>query len=583
MSTTTGLGTAPGAITGPLPGLPAGSNVQYQVGYTAEDPRIAAYRLGLIEEARQLYNAPLDLPAYEVAGPSAGQIQAGDLARQGIGAYTNYLNAGSQGITQGQALTQQGAELAARLDVAPEFKSAQDAMSSGLGAAGQLSKYSTLAGQGLDEVRSGIGAIQGARMGLNDYLQADLGRSNEAINQAYNILQTAGPSNFRPTQKILTGARGTADLASQEAALAAQGVGPSGKIDTSSFAAPGTAASMMSPYMQNVVDIQTREALRQDAIAKQARAAQAVRSGAFGGTREGVVEAEAQRNLATQLGDIQAAGLQQAYQQAQQQFNAEQQAKIAAGQANQQYGVQGAQLGLQAAAQRFQQAGFDANTAMQMAQLEQTRQQQALQQASAMQGIGGLRGQQSIQQTQLGQAGVQLAGSLGAQEAQLGGMLPAQIAQAQAGIDAQRAGLYGTLGQGIGSLAAQRAGIDLQRAGVLNQSGATMGQLGTQQAALGQAASQLGQADVSTMMSIGAMEQANKQAQLDAIRATSMQDTMAPFQQLAFVSDIYRGAPSTQSSLIASSQPAASPFQTAAGLGIAGISAAAGAKKVGLM
>jgi hypothetical protein len=675
--------------------------------------------LGLIEEARQLYNMPLDLPAYQVAGQSRGQIEAADAARQGIGAYVDFLNAGSSGITQGQALTQQGAELAARLDVAPEFRSAQSALSAGLGAAGQLSRYSTRAGAGLDEVRTGIGAIQGAREGLNNYLQADLGSSNQAINRAMGIMQGAGPSDFSQEQGILQGSRSIAQRAADEAAQAArlgpaptveaarmgavapvqaervgQGIGgiqaaqstydprlqtfqmgPAERIQTESFAAPGTAKAMMSPFMQEVVDIQTREALRQDAIAKQARAAQAVRAGAFGGTREGVVEAEAQRNLATQLGDIQATGLQQAYQQAQQQFNTEQQARLAAQQANQQagltvgqqnlsaqlgvqalgagqiglqtslanlsaeqqarvqneanrlqsqgmnqtaalqaalsnqqidyntglqnaqmlqqanlanqamqgqYGIQGAQLGLQAAAQRFQQAGFDANTAMQMAQLDQTQQQQALQQAAAIQGIGALRGQQSIQQAQLGQAGVQLAGSLGAQEAQLGGMLPAQIAQAQAGIDAQRAGLYGTLGQGLGSLAAQRAGVDLQRAGVLNQSGATIGQLGTQQAALGQAASQLGQADVSTLMSIGAMEQANTQAQLDAVRATSMQDTMAPFQQLAFVSDIYRGAPSTQSSLIASSQPAASPFQTAAGLGIAAVSAGAGAKKAGL-
>jgi hypothetical protein len=59
-----------------------------------------------------------------------------------------------------------------------------------------------------------------------------------------------------------------------------------------------------------------------------------------------------------------------------------------------------------------------------------------------------------------------------------------------------------------------------------------------------------------------------------------MMDTMAPFQQLGFVSDIYRGAPSTQSSLIASSMPSASPFQTAAGLGIAGLGTLAGMSRL---
>lgn len=763
MSTSTGLSARPGELTGPLTGLPAGPNVQYQVGYTAEDPRVAAYRMGLIEEARQLYNMPLDLPAYEVAGESRGQIQAADLARQGIGAYEPYLQAGSEALTQGQTLSQQAANLAGNLNVAPEYLSAQEAVSRGLGAADLMAGYSTTAGGGLDEVRSGIGGLQYARQILPNYLQADLSQANRYQNEAATTASAAVPSNFTEERGFLTGAQGTAALASREAAAAAlrpefaQGIaslqqaadqaqaaarlgqaptataasiagidrvgaervgqggisaaqtgyapqlqtfqmGPAQQVTTQSFGAPGTAEGMMSPYMQNVVAIQQREAQRQADIARQGRAAQAVRAGAFGGTREGVVEAEAQRNLATQLGDIQAQGLQQAYQQAQQQFNTEQQARLAAQQANQaagltvgqqnlaaqlgvqqlgagqiglqtslanlsneqqarvqseanrlqaagmnqqsalqaalanqqtgynqalqnaqfqqqaalanqalqgQYGLQGAQLaqqaaglrqalgqgqlsaagtqaglGLQAAAQRFQQAGFDANTAMQMAQLEQTQQAQGLQQAGVLQGLGSLYGQQALQQTQLGQAGAQLYGALSGQEAQLGGMLPSQIAQSQAAIDAQRAGLYGTLGQGLGGLAAQRAGIDLQRAGTLGQMGQGIGQLGVQQGALGQAATQLGQADVSAMMGIGAMEQANRQAQLDAIRATSMMDTMAPFQQLGFVSDIYRGAPSTQSSLIASSMPSASPFQTAAGLGIAGLGTLAGMSRL---
>ena len=579
--TNTGL-TAPPTLAGGIPGLPAGANVQYQVGYASEDPRVAAYKIGLLEEARNLYNKPLAVPSFEVAGPSAGQIQAADLARQGIGTYTDYLNEGYASLGQGQGMVQAGARLAGELDVAPEYRDARKAMQAGLDATGQLSRYSGLAGQGLDEVRSGIGGLQYARGMVPNYMQAGLGSSNTAINQALGIMQgSGGQSDFTREYGVLGGAQATAQRAANEAALAA--AGPSERVTAETFTAPGTAAKFMSPYMQNVVDIQQREALRQDAIAKQARAAQAIRSGAFGGTREGVVEAEAQRNLATQLGDIQAQGLQQSFQQAQQQFNAEQQAKLAAAQSNQQAGLTVGQLGLQAAAQRFQQAGFDANTAMQMAQLDQTQQQQALQQAQAIQGIGALRGQQALQQAQVGQAGAQLYGSLAAQEAQLGGMLPAQIAQAQASIDAQRAGLYNTMGLGIGNLAAQRAGIDLQRAGILGQAGAQMAQTGMQQASLGQAAQQMGQADVNTMMGIGAMEQANEQAQLDAIRATTTAETMAPYQQLAFVSDMYRGAPSTQSSLIGTSQPSASPFQTAAGLGIAGISAAAGAKKVGLL
>ena len=103
----------------------------------------------------------------------------------------------------------------------------------------------------------------------------------------------------------------------------------------------------MSPYMQNVVDIQQREAQRQGDIAGTQRAGQATRSGAFGGSRAAIMDAEAARNLATQKGDIQAAGQQAAFQNAQQQFNAQQQANLQAQQANQGAGLQAQQMGEQ--------------------------------------------------------------------------------------------------------------------------------------------------------------------------------------------------------------------------------------------
>jgi hypothetical protein len=99
--------------------------------------------------------------------------------------------------------------------------------------------------------------------------------------------------------------------------------------------------------MQNVVDIQQREAQRQGDIAGTQRAGQATRSGAFGGSRAAIMDAEAARNLATQKGDIQAAGQQAAFQNAQQQFNAQQQANLQAQTANQGAGLQAQQMGEQ--------------------------------------------------------------------------------------------------------------------------------------------------------------------------------------------------------------------------------------------
>ena len=103
----------------------------------------------------------------------------------------------------------------------------------------------------------------------------------------------------------------------------------------------------MNPYMQSVVDIQQREAQRQADIAGTQRAGQAVRSGAFGGSRAGIMESEAARNLATQKGDIQAQGQNAAFQNAQQQFNTQQQRDLQAQLANQGAGLQAQQMGEQ--------------------------------------------------------------------------------------------------------------------------------------------------------------------------------------------------------------------------------------------
>jgi hypothetical protein len=77
----------------------------------------------------------------------------------------------------------------------------------------------------------------------------------------------------------------------------------------------------MSPYMQNVVDIQKREAARQSGIAGLGQQAQAVQAGGFGGSRDAIMRAERERNLNMQMNDIQAQGLQSAFANAQNQFN----------------------------------------------------------------------------------------------------------------------------------------------------------------------------------------------------------------------------------------------------------------------
>jgi hypothetical protein len=87
---------------------------------------------------------------------------------------------------------------------------------------------------------------------------------------------------------------------------------------------PYAVQSYMSPYMQNVVDTQKTAALRDFQVAQPMRQAQQTRQGAFGGSRGAIENAEAQRNLMSQMQGIQATGTQKAFEDAQrqQQFGA---------------------------------------------------------------------------------------------------------------------------------------------------------------------------------------------------------------------------------------------------------------------
>ena len=106
---------------------------------------------------------------------------------------------------------------------------------------------------------------------------------------------------------------------------------------------------MMNPYMQNVVERQQQDAQRQADIARQTQGAQAARSGAFGGSGDYLMRAQAAGNLARQKGDIQAQGLNNAYNQAMGQYNTQYQQNAQQQQYGAGLGLQGLQTANQAA------------------------------------------------------------------------------------------------------------------------------------------------------------------------------------------------------------------------------------------
>ena len=127
------------------------------------------------------------------------------------------------------------------------------------------------------------------------------------------------------------------------------------------------------------------------------------------------------------------------------------------------------------------------------------------------------------------------------------------------------------LGQGIAGLSSQQAGLAGER-----------GQLGLRQAALGETIQGLGQRDVEGAFKIGSLLQAQDQAKLEADRQSNLSQMFEPYQRLGFLSDIYSKTPTTQQTITQSTSPSVSPFQQYLGLGIAGLSAGAGAAKAGL-
>ena len=86
----------------------------------------------------------------------------------------------------------------------------------------------------------------------------------------------------------------------------------------------------MSPYQQNVIDIEKREARRASDIAGKQSGDAATQVGGLGGYREAIVQAERERNLGQQLGDIQSRGSQRAFESAQQQLERERAAGMGA-------------------------------------------------------------------------------------------------------------------------------------------------------------------------------------------------------------------------------------------------------------
>ena len=101
----------------------------------------------------------------------------------------------------------------------------------------------------------------------------------------------------------------------------------------------GVMQAYMNPYQQAVTDVAKQAAVREYGSGLQSLKGQAAQRGAFGGSRQAILESELMRNLGSQLGNIQMQGSQQAFNQAGQLYQQDLQNQMQKAQTLQQLGL----------------------------------------------------------------------------------------------------------------------------------------------------------------------------------------------------------------------------------------------------
>lgn len=142
----------------------------------------------------------------------------------------------------------------------------------------------------------------------------------------------------------------------------------------------------------------------------------------------------------------------------------------------------------------------------------------------------------------------------------------------QRGIEDQMARTGAQLRSQAYTGAQQQAQSAFQNQMQRGQTGAQVFQgLGTAQAGLGQLAQGLAQEDVQNLMYLGGIEQQQRQSEYDVQRQAAIEQAYEPFQRFSYMSDIFRGVPSTSSALTTGTAPEqntiGSVVGTAMGLG----------------
>ena len=122
------------------------------------------------------------------------------------------------------------------------------------------------------------------------------------------------------------------------------------------------AQQYMNPYLQSALNPAMEEARRQADISRMADAGRLTQAGAYGGSRQAIMESEGRRNLMDKQNQMLTSGYSTAFDKAQQQFNADQARRINEQQFATTSGLQGLQTGLQGAQTQGQLGSLQSQT-----------------------------------------------------------------------------------------------------------------------------------------------------------------------------------------------------------------------------
>ena len=381
-----------------------------------ESPDIEAKKISLIEQAKELIEKPTPLPTLGFA-PQASLTKAGQqivadqlgLSEAAGGQYQSMSQVPQALQTVGQGIGALGASQDLTNLALSGYAPIQAGALQGLGVASELGQAAAAGGMG----------------GITDTL---LGTQADKFLAQAQLAGTGGQFNPYGQPQGMVGNISPVPSPTAPVGLggAQQGQPPTVGIPPMPPESPtpgpisppttGGIGQFFNPFEDQVVQQALADVQRASDIAGQQEAAQAVSAGAFGGSRQAIMEAERARNLMDRqgalAGQLRQAGFGQAMTQAQKAFEDAQARQLQKAQISGQLGAQYGQLGLagQEAAAKLGLAGADLTGQMAQAagNIGSQGAQLGLTGAGQLQNLGKTFGALGESQAGLGQLGQQM-------------------------------------------------------------------------------------------------------------------------------------------------------------------------------